>query len=153
MAYTYKNARPTVTADVLLFSTSSEGSASQILLIKRLKEPFKGSWALPGGHVDDGEDLEVAARRELLEETSVNSSNITLTQVGAFGEPGRDPRGWTVTVAYMGLVPTTELGVKAADDAQDAQWFDVKALPDLAFDHRKIIHTALQQLSQKTGSH
>ncbi|KAL4448962.1 hypothetical protein ABPG77_007679 [Micractinium sp. CCAP 211/92] len=114
---------------------------------QRKHDPFAGRWALPGGFVDEGEPLEQAAARELQEETSVDPSSVLLTQVGAFGDPGRDPRGWCVTVAYGAIVPSTELGVKAADDAQAAQWFPIPSLPRLAFDHKLVVRTAFRHLA------
>ena len=74
---------------------------------------------------------------------------ICMVQVGAFGDPGRDPRGWTVTVAYGAVVPDTNLGVKAADDAKDARWFDVGGLPKLAFDHKLVVREAFKVLANK----
>ncbi|EFJ42806.1 hypothetical protein VOLCADRAFT_97032 [Volvox carteri f. nagariensis] len=115
-------------------------------------ESSTDSWALPGGFVDEGEGLDAAAGRELQEETSVDPATVTLTQVGAFADPGRDPRGWTVTVAYAALVPTTNLGVKAADDAKDARWFDVTMLPLLAFDHKLVVRTALRHLAKQPAA-
>eukprot|EP00201_Polytomella_parva_P020153 CAMPEP_0175042352 /NCGR_PEP_ID=MMETSP0052_2-20121109/2511_1 /TAXON_ID=51329 ORGANISM="Polytomella parva, Strain SAG 63-3" /NCGR_SAMPLE_ID=MMETSP0052_2 /ASSEMBLY_ACC=CAM_ASM_000194 /LENGTH=219 /DNA_ID=CAMNT_0016305145 /DNA_START=132 /DNA_END=791 /DNA_ORIENTATION=- len=125
----YQYPRPALTVDTVIVAGKKDNPAeSKILLIKRLNPPFKDSWALPGGFVDENEGLDAAAKRELLEETSVDASSITFTQVGAFGDPGRDPRGWTVTVAYAALVPSTELGVKAADDAREACWFPLHEL-------------------------
>lgn len=99
--------------------------------------------------MDENESLEHAAARELQEETSVEPSSVQLTQVGAFGDPGRDPRGWTVTVAYAAFVPSTNLGVKAADDAKEAKWFDIGSLPRLAFDHKLVVRTALGALAAR----
>ncbi|KAI7845785.1 hypothetical protein COHA_000699 [Chlorella ohadii] len=115
--------------------------------LQRKHDPFAGAWALPGGFVDENEPLDKAAARELQEETGVNPDDVLLTQVGAFGDPGRDPRGWCVSVAYAALVPTTDLGVQAADDAQAAQWYDVQQLPKLAFDHKLIVRTAFRHLA------
>lgn len=89
--------------------------APQVLLVLRKNAPCKGAWALPGGFVDELEPLRRAAERELQEETSVDPSKVLLSQFGTFGDPGRDPRGWTVTVGYASLVPGTDLGVKASD--------------------------------------
>ena len=83
-----------------------------MLLIQRKNDPFAGSWALPGGFVDEGENLEQAAARELQEETSVDPTSVPLVQVGAYGDPGRDPRGWTVSVAYCAVVPSSDMGVQ-----------------------------------------
>ncbi|KXZ56934.1 hypothetical protein GPECTOR_1g842 [Gonium pectorale] len=144
--------RPAVTVDTVVVSRPSVGAPAQLLLIKRKNAPFKDCWALPGGFVDEGEGLDTAAARELHEETSVDPATVSLTQVGAFGDPGRDPRGWTVTVAYAALVPTTNLGVKAADDAKDARWFDVSSLPQLAFDHKLVVRSSLRHLAKQPAA-
>lgn len=129
-----------VTVDAVVFRKSNAGN--ELLLIKRKKEPFKGKWALPGGFVDEGEDLPVAAKRELQEETGLVLDN--LEQLGAFGKPGRDPRSHTVSIAYSGFAEA-DAQVIGADDADEAQWFAVSALPELAFDHADIIQLALEK--------
>jgi len=123
-----------ITVDVVVVKNNT------ILLIKRLKDPFKDCWALPGGFVDENEDLEVAAKRELMEETNVKVDS--LQQIGAFGKPYRDPRGHMVSVAYCTKVAEETIAV-AADDAKEAYWFPINDLPELAFDHKKIIEEAL----------
>lgn len=115
---------------------------SEILLIQRDRAPFAGRWALPGGFVDEGEDLETAARRELKEETGLLAG--TLRQVGTFGAPGRDPRGWTVAIAFV--TTDTPGEPRAGDDAREARWFEQRALPSLAFDHALIVEAALASL-------
>ncbi|PNW85500.1 hypothetical protein CHLRE_03g189450v5 [Chlamydomonas reinhardtii] len=152
MAHTYQYPRPAVTVDAAIVARPSAAAPPQLLLIKRKNEPFKDCWALPGGFVDENESLDVAAGRELQEETSVDPASVSMTQVGAFGDPGRDPRGWTITVAYAALVPSTELGVKAADDAKDARWFDVSALPQLAFDHKLVVRSSLRHLAKQPAA-
>ncbi len=129
-----------VTVDAVIFRKTT--AATELLLIKRKNDPFKGKWALPGGFVDEGEDLAVAAKRELLEETGLKADR--LEQLGAFGKPGRDPRQHTVSVAYTGFVESDTM-VMAADDADEAQWFSVKVLPELAFDHADIVNLALEK--------
>lgn len=109
-----------------------------------------GSWALPGGFVDEDEPLERAAERELQEETGVDPATVQLIQIGAFGDPGRDPRGWTVTVAFAALVTEARLSVQAADDAADAQWFPINDLPRLAFDHKLVTRMAFRRLARET---
>lgn len=145
--YTYKYPRPGMTVDACIVAKQQP---AKVLLIQRKKSPCKDQWALPGGFVDEDEPLDKAAARELQEETSVNPKDVLLTQVGAFGDPGRDPRGWCVSVAYAALVPSTELGVRAADDATEAEWYDVTKLPPLAFDHKLIVRTAFQHLLQQS---
>lgn len=137
MAYTYKYPRPMVTVDIVLFSM--DGPA--IALIKRKRTPFKGRWALPGGFVGIGEPLEESAKRELNEETGVKG--IPLHQIGAFGDPERDPRGRVITVAYAGAAKEKRPALRPADDAAEARWFALDDLPRLAFDHREIIKKAL----------
>lgn len=127
--------------DVVLL-TADEPSQS-ILLIRRKFEPFAGRWALPGGRLELTEDLMDGAARELAEETNI--TGVSLVQVGAFGKPGRDPRGRSITVAFLGKLPAAQKGqAKAADDAADAQWYPLDALPPLAFDHSDIIEAALK---------
>ena len=141
-----KYPKPSVTVDVVLF-TFIDGEL-RVLLIQRKRDPFKGLWALPGGFVEKNEKLEEAAARELFEETRLK--DIYLEQLYTFGDPGRDPRGWTISVAYFAIVGADMTHkVKAGDDAGDADWFDVYHLPPLAFDHERIVSYALQRLRYK----
>lgn len=123
-----------VTVDIVLFKND------KILLIKRLKEPFKDCWALPGGFVDENEDLEDAAKRELLEETTIKVDS--LEQIGAFGKPFRDPRHHTISIAFFGRVPEETIAI-ASDDAKEAEWFSINNLPELAFDHKEIVNEVI----------
>lgn len=127
-----------VTVDAVVLT---DGDPKKVLLIRRKNEPFKGRWALPGGFVDQDEDLEIAACRELFEETGVKAG--ATFQIGAFGKPGRDPRHHTVSVAYRFDVPA-ETHAVAADDATEAEWFNLDNLPQLAFDHAEILSAALK---------
>lgn len=136
---------PFVTVDIIIF-TILQGEL-KVLLIKRSLPPFAGSWALPGGFIRMGETLEEAALRELKEETNV--SDIYLEQLFTFGDPARDPRAWTVTVAYFALVSAERLTIKASTDAEDVCWASVYQLPPLAFDHAKIVDYALARLRNK----
>lgn len=138
---TYSYPRPAVTADVVLLRNDATGIS--VLLIRRAKDPFAGCWALPGGFVDEDEPLEMAARRELAEETGLTAD--TLVQIGAFGDPGRDPRGHTVSVVYAGFVSSNAHAI-GSDDASDAQWFPLGGQPNLAFDHAKILDEAIRRL-------
>ncbi|MBI2079076.1 MAG: NUDIX hydrolase [Euryarchaeota archaeon] len=107
----------------------------KILLVKRGREPFKGRWCLPGGFVEPGEKVEAAAVRELREETGLEGKVVGL--VGVYSEPGRDPRGPTVSVVYRVRVQPS--APKAGDDAEDARFWPLDALPPLAFDHDRIV--------------
>ena len=142
MSPTYRFPRPSVTVDVALFGAVD--SELFVLLIQRGQAPFAGSWALPGGFLDMDEELETAARRELLEETGIDAG--PLEEIGTFGEIGRDPRGRTLTVAYAGLCIADLPEVSGQDDASDARWWHCARLPKLAFDHRKVIRRARARL-------
>lgn len=133
----YDHPRPALTADIVLIAA---GTRPAVLLIRRGKPPFEGCWALPGGFVGIDEDLEPAARRELAEETGLAAGS--LLQVGAFGRPGRDPRGRVVSVAFTGAPATDVADPQPASDAADARWFPLEELPELAFDHAEIIAAA-----------
>jgi 8-oxo-dGTP diphosphatase len=146
--YCYEHPRPAVTVDIILFQKIDE--SIKVLLIKRGREPFKGQWAFPGGFVDKDESLEDAARRELEEETGLEG--IELYQIGAFGGPGRDPRGHTVSVIFAAVVDGAK-AVTAADDAEEARWHAARRPPRLAFDHKKILGLALKKLFGKGESH
>ena len=132
-----------VTVDSVVFCKAN--NQFKVLLIQRKKDPFKEQWALPGGFVNEGENLETAAKRELLEETGVEVE--TMEQVQAFGEPGRDPRGHTISIAFLSRIYCEE-DLKPSYDAKDAKWFEVEKLPTmkLAFDHDEIINVAQQFL-------
>ncbi|MFO1352110.1 MAG: NUDIX hydrolase [Gammaproteobacteria bacterium] len=143
MAYTYDYPRPLVTADVVLFAAA--GRDLQILLIRRRSPPFQGLWALPGGFLEMDEELEQAARRELSEETGITLSG-PLREVGLFGKVGRDPRGRTLTLAYLGVYGGAPPQARAGDDAAGATWVAVKQVPALAFDHNDIVAAALKTL-------
>jgi 8-oxo-dGTP diphosphatase len=156
--HTYEFPRPAVAADSAVFAMRSADLA--ILLVKRKRAPFKGAWALPGGFVNENESLERAAARELMEETGI--TGIPLEQLGAFGDPGRDPRGHTVSVVFYSFVVADTKPV-AADDAADAAWVPLRTLPlpswgksprggraiKLAFDHAQIVDLARRRLQER----
>ncbi len=135
-----------VAVDAVVFGyTSKEGLS--VLLIKRNIQPFKDSWALPGGLVGDEESLEEAVQRELKEETGVNINY--LEQLYSFGKPGRDPRNRVVSITYYGLVKPDAFELQADTDAAEVAWFNVKSLPTLAFDHQDILAAAHERLKNK----
>lgn len=121
--FTYAYPRPAVTCDAVVFTMRADDLA--ILLIQRKDEPYKGKWALPGGFVNENESLERAAARELNEETGISGAR--LEQLGAFGDPGRDPRGHTITVAWMTFL-VAEPSITAGDDARAADWHPLRML-------------------------
>lgn len=135
MPYTYKHPRPAVTVDCVIFGKAPTGP--NLLLIQRKNAPYQYCWALPGGFLDPGEAPEVAAARELEEETGLKG--IPLTQFHTFGAPDRDPRGHVIAIAHYAIVDKKDHSPIAADDAAAVQWFTLDKLPDLAFDHAEII--------------
>jgi len=145
MPYTYDYPHPAVTVDCVLFGCS--GGRLSVLLIERKSPPFAGHWALPGGFAEETEALGQAAARELEEETGV--SNVPLVQFQAFGNPGRDPRGWTVSIAHFALVNPKHCPVRASSDAKSVQWFPFHRMPALAFDHAEIVLAARAALRSR----
>src|SRR4030042_4622577 len=137
--------KPSVTVDIVVFTI--ENDELKVLLVKRKLNPFKDKWAIPGGFVRIKESLEDAAKRELEEETGVK--DVYLEQLYTFGDPERDPRGRVITVAYMALINSEKINLKATTDASEAKWFPVKKIPDLAFDHKKIFDYSLKRLRWK----
>ena len=136
MIYTYAYPRPSLTVDIIV--TKKVENTYFILLIERKDEPYKGQWALPGGFVDIDEEIEGAAYRELKEETSI--TEIKLNQFRAFGAIDRDPRGRTISIVYNGILINTKQKIEAGDDAKNLKWFQLKKLPNLAFDHEQVIN-------------
>jgi len=135
-----------VTVDIVAFAVQQ--SQLEILLVKRKHDPFKNFWALPGGFLDEQDgSVEVAAARELLEETNVG--NVYLEQLFTFGDKGRDPRGRVVTVSYLGLLRQDDLELKASSAASGVAWWPVLDLPKLAFDHQRIVEYGHQRLKYK----
>ena len=142
--HTYDYPRPALTVDVAIVTREAR---PRVLLIKRKKDPFAGSWALPGGFVDENERLADAARRELVEETGVTVAD--LEQLYTAGDPGRDPRGWTVSVVHLAQVDPAALKPVAADDADEVGWFPLDALPALAFDHAMLLGRVRARLEDR----
>ena len=133
MEYTYKYPRPAVTADCVVITKEAE---PKVLLIQRGADPYKGCWAFPGGFMNMDETTEQCAIRELEEETGLKLT--TIKQIGAYSKVDRDPRGRTITVAYLAIIDKPAQ-VTGQDDAAKAEWFPLLALPELAFDHADII--------------
>ena len=144
--YTYEYPRPSVTTDCVIFGYDVKDGLS-VLLVERGIEPFKGCWAFPGGYLQMDETTEAGALRELKEETEFDVEKDFLEQLGCFSEVNRDPRGRVLTVAYYALVQKG--AVKGGDDASNAQWFPIGDVPQLAFDHEKILRVALKRLKER----
>ena len=131
-----------MTADCVVMTREAE---PKVLLIQRGDQPFKGCWAFPGGFLNMDETTEQCAIRELEEETGLKVSEGH--QIGAYSKVDRDPRGRTVTVAYLAIVDTP-MEVKGQDDAAKAEWWPLSALPKLAFDHEEIMHDAIKKYKE-----
>ncbi len=134
-----------IATDVVIF-TVKDGQL-QVLLIKMKKAPFTGKWAVPGGLVRGNESVEAAALRQLLSKTGVG--DVYLEQLYTFGDVGRDPFGRVVSVAYFALIPNAGMKIFTTDEYEDIAWFPVNKLPVLAYDHDKVIKTAVSRLRSK----
>src|SRR3989344_4600515 len=137
---------PYVTVDVLIFSIRNKQLST--LLIRRSDDPFKGSFAIPGGFVQMNETLDKAAKRVI--DQKGHQNNLYLEQLNSFGDLDRDPRGRVVSVAYLALVPQDN-AIDVDDGKHVIKWFPVKTLPPLAFDHEKIITYAVERIKSKLG--
>ena len=136
MTYTYNYPRPAVTGDCIVITKEVD---AKVLLIQRADEPYKGCWAFPGGFLNMDETTEQCAIRELEEETGLKVNDVH--QIGAYSKVDRDPRGRTITVAYLAIIDNP-ISVLGQDDAAKAEWWPLSALPQLAFDHNDIINDA-----------
>ncbi len=143
--YTYQYPRPALTVDCVIFGLSED--SLKVLLIQRAHDPYSGYWAFPGGFVDMDETTEVAARRELAEETGIQE--MFMEQLYTFSGVDRDPRERVVSVAHFALVKLSDYKVTAGSDANRAEWFAVDQVPKLAFDHDQILQVALARLKGK----
>ena len=137
MNYTYKYPRPAVTADCVVMTLETR---VRVLLIERGNEPYKGHWAIPGGFLNMDETTEQCAIRELEEETGLRIDKVH--QIGAYSKVDRDPRGRTISVAYLAIIEEP-LEARGQDDAAKAKWFYIDDLPPLAFDHDEIMADAI----------
>lgn len=146
------SAHPPVAVTVDLVVLTVRDDQLQALTVRRGEEPYAGEWALPGGFVRPDEDLRAAAERELAEETGLSADRFHLEQLASYGDPDRDPRMRTVTVAHVALaadLPTPMAG----SDAADATWQPVADLVDragsLAFDHTTILRDGVERARAK----
>jgi 8-oxo-dGTP diphosphatase len=140
--YCYDYPRPAVAADVAVFTLRDEKLS--VLLIRRKHDPFAGKWALPGGFLEESETLDDCAQRELYEETGIRATDIH--HIGNFSAPDRDPRGRVISVAYFVFLPPEHANPRAGSDASSVAWWHMSDLPDLAFDHKRIIDKAATSL-------
>ncbi|WP_428265801.1 nicotinate phosphoribosyltransferase [Haliangium sp.] len=145
--YRYRHPRPALAVDCVVFGLDLDEDSLAVLLIRRRNEPFAHAWALPGGFVHMDETADAAARRELHEETGIDE--LYLEQLYTFTTVDRDPRERVVSVAYYGLARPASHSLQAATDAEEASWFDIGRLPPLAFDHQRILDTAVERLRGK----
>ena len=142
----------TLTADMVLFKLISARQKTpavwKVLLICRAEDPFRGCWALPGGHLEPGETFLQAAERELTEETSLTVAQGGAHLVGAYDEPNRDPRGRVISLAYSAVCPEDFPSPVPRSDATDADWVSVSWVLNspnrIAFDHHRIIADAFK---------
>jgi 8-oxo-dGTP diphosphatase len=147
MSFTYEYERPALTVDIVLFTKSpfyENHDEVETLLVKRKQEPFRDSWVFPGGFVNKGEKLIDAARRELFEETNVNVNH--LTPLGIYDDPDRDPRGWTVSSAHLGLINKADCKLKAQEEeVEEVKWFSLREAfkMKLGFDHNDMLRSAV----------
>ncbi len=139
--YCYPYPRPAVTVDAVIFCHVDDGV--KVLLIRRRNPPFAGSWAFPGGFVDENETLEQAVIRETFEEAGVSILNFK--QFKTYSDPQRDPRHRTITIVFIAF-SENELQMKSGDDAAEAEWFSLKKLPEMAFDHGVILKEIINEL-------
>lgn len=142
--FCYEYPHPAVTTDCVIFGYDVKEGLS-ILLVERGLDPYKGHWAFPGGFMRIDEDAETGAKRELKEETGLETAYVE--QFGCFTDVNRDPRERVITIAFFALIKKSE--VKGGDDASDARWFPIDNVPPLAFDHDRILRVALSRLKQQ----
>jgi 8-oxo-dGTP diphosphatase len=140
LKYCYRHPHPAVTADCVIFGYDDNNI--KVLLIQRGNEPYKGHWAFPGGFMNIDETAEQCALRELEEETGLK--DVKVEQFYTFTDVNRDPRERVISIAYYGIIQLSN--VKGSDDADDAQWFSLDEIPNLAFDHDLVLSKALEKI-------
>lgn len=140
--FSYPHARKAVMVDAVVLGILND--QLHTLLIQRKEAPYRGWWALPGGHVKLEETLEEAVHRELVEETGVQ--DLYFEQVHAFSALKRDPREPTISIAFFALVQPKDVTLHAGTDAKDARWFPLSELPRLAFDHAAILDVSIAKM-------
>lgn len=136
---------PGIAVDLVIFTVND--GALKVMLIQRAEAPYLDCWSLPGGFLLKGESLEEAAWRVLKEKTGVQE--VYLEQLYTFGAPDRDPRARVITVAYFALIPWSNLDQPESKKVADLKWFPAEQNPKLAFDHKEILHSAVQRLRAK----
>ena len=137
---------PAVTTDAVVFGF--DDTNLNVLLIKRDNDPYRETWALPGGFIrEEDETAMEGVFRELHEETNVK--DIYLEELKTFSNKNRDPRERVITIVYFALVKMKKYEIKGGDDAKEAKWFPIEDLPALAFDHAEIIQTAINRLRER----
>jgi len=147
--YCYDYPRPSVTVDLAVFALA--GGELRVLLVRRRDDPFAGSWALPGGFLEIDEAIEAGALRELREETDLEPTG-PIEFLGVHGDPGRDPRGRTISLFHATVIRGTPPGVSGGDDAAEAAWRPARAGGPLAFDHDAMLEAALGWLEERVRS-
>ena len=145
MPFPTDTGRPVLTTNVVVFSLRDE--QLKLLLVRRRNAPFQGYWSLPGGVVGEDEDIEANANAKLEEGTGV--SGLYLEQLCTFGAPDRDPRERVVSIAYYALVASKRLRLRTDEHSEGVGWFALDELPELAFDHGRMVETAHQRLASK----
>ncbi|WP_413524414.1 NUDIX domain-containing protein [Carnobacterium divergens] len=145
--------KPSVTVDNVMLCYDKEAQQLKMLLIKRIANPFRNCWALPGGFVDKQEATTATCLRETREETGIELTKDAIYEIGSFSQPNRDPRGWTITISYLALLPTMPTAT-AGDDAKEAQWFDVSLQGEqllLSLNEQKMTIDLMSKKSDKTS--
>ena len=145
-----KYERPSVTIDNVMLAYNREEDALKILLIKRKAHPYKGCWALPGGFVNPNESTDKGCLRETFEETGVQLKESNIEQLYTFSTPNRDPRDWVITVSYMAFL--NQEALKAGDDASEAAWFDITLTEGSALLHHQMEHIGLDLVAETTSA-